>query len=132
MGGPVAEPGGAARFAEHVIRLLENGDGVALMVGSGVSAAVLPRIAGLLDLADEYALSRAEGGDLAAALQRARAEHVDVVSTYLAYRRGFSAWVSGTEFDVVAQEAVLRAYQTAGGAPKPNHGHWPWGDEVLG
>jgi len=128
----VAEPGGTGRFAEHVAQLLENGDGVALMVGSGVSVAVLPRLAGLLDLADEYALNRPDGGDLVAALQRVRAEHVDVVPTYLAYRREFAAWVSGTEFDVVAQEAVLRGYQPADGAPIPNHGRWQRVGEVLG
>src|SRR5439155_4082389 len=126
------EPGGAGRFAEHVARLLEDGDGLAVMVGSGISAAVLPRVAGVLDLADEYAQNRPDGADLVAALHQARAEHDDVVSTYLAYRHEFAGWGSGTEFDVVAQEAVLRAYQPADGAPIPNHGRWQRVDEVLG
>jgi hypothetical protein len=128
----VAKPGGAERFAEHLARLLGDGDGLALLVGSGLSGAVLPRIAGLLDLADEYAQNRADGGDLTAALQRARATHDDVVQIYVAYRREFAAWVSGTEFDVVVQEAVLQAYRPADGAPIPNHGRWQRVDEALG
>src|SRR2546430_767537 len=48
---------------------------MALLVGSGVSSSVLPRIAGLLDLADEYAQNRADSGDLTTALRRARAAH---------------------------------------------------------
>jgi len=128
----VAKPGGAERFAEHLARLLGDGDGLALLVGSGVSSSVLPRIAGLLDLADEYAQNRADSGDLTTALRRARAAHDDVVDTYIAYRREFAAWVSGTKFDVVAQEAVLKAYRPADGMPIPNHGRWQRIDEALG
>src|SRR2546430_16975705 len=105
---------------------------MALLVGSGVSSSVLPRIAGLLDLADEYAQNRADSGDLTTALRRARAAHDDVVDTYIAYRREFAAWGSGTKFDVVAQEAVLKAYRPADGMPIPNHRAWQRIDGAAG
>ncbi len=120
----------ADRFVERLAQLIERtGDRVALVTGSGVTTGALPGVTGMLDLADEYVENRPDRVNLAGALRRAREETPDdPIRTYLAYRRAFAIWVSGDEYDVVAQEAVLRAY----GGPVPNHGRWQRVDAVLG
>jgi hypothetical protein len=80
---------------------------------------VVPTVSGMLAIADDYAENRPETAGLLAALRRARAEFDgEDVRIYREYRTAFAAWVAGNEFDLVAQAAVLRAYQpTVEGAP---------------
>jgi hypothetical protein len=120
---------------ELVARLFEHArqrTPVTLMLGGGVSKAAVPGGQGLLALADEYAKNRPDGAGLNDALRRARKDHVgDDLAVYRAYRLAFSAWVAGNEWDVVAQEAVLRAYRPA----KPrfsDRGRWQRVEAALG
>ncbi|BCJ54291.1 hypothetical protein Asp14428_57660 [Actinoplanes sp. NBRC 14428] len=96
---------------------LHDADHITLLVGSGVTAGVIPRVPGVLEIADSYAAGRNDDGALERALAQARAELVGAapVEVYRAYRRVFTDWVSGEAFDVIAQQAVLKAYA----APDP-------------
>lgn len=91
---------------------------VTFVLGSGVTAPVVPGVEGVLEIADTYAAGRNDGGALERALAQARDELGDAgrpIDVYRAYRRVFTDWVSGGAFDVIAQQAVLKAYR----APDP-------------
>jgi hypothetical protein len=105
----VPSPGSGA-LVEALVEQARLNTPVTLFVGSGISAPFVPDVAGMLQLAEDYAESRPEGPALRDAMMRARTEHRDEMSVYHAYRNAFAAWIAGNEFDVVAQEAVLQAY----------------------
>ena len=97
-----------------VTRLLDSyrdDEQITLILGSGIGGAVQPRPADMVRLADQYAIGRGDAGDLSRALgqarERAGARPIDIDA---AYRQIFARWVSGDEFDVIAQEAVLGMY----------------------
>jgi SIR2-like domain len=125
----VPEPTGADRLVSRLVELARRRDAVTLFLGSGATESVIPTIPGILALADDYAENRPDGGALRKALAEARtASGGDEIKTYLAYRRVFAAWVSGNEFDVVAQEAVLRACRST----IPTRGRWQRVEAPLG
>jgi hypothetical protein len=106
---------------------------ITLFVGSGTTVAAVPLVEGMLALADDYAEYLPDGAGLVEALDRARADHPrNDIDTYLAYRRAFAAWVAGNEFDVVAQEAVLRAYQSTDPTALSSRGRWQRIEAPLG
>jgi hypothetical protein len=96
---------------------LRDVDQITLLLGSGVTAGVIPRVQGVLEIADSFAAGRNDDGALERALEQARAELVGArpIDVYRAYRRVFTDWVSAGAFDVIAQQAVLKAYA----APDP-------------
>ncbi|GLY95776.1 hypothetical protein [Actinoplanes sp. NBRC 103695] len=103
---------GEAMLLGRLSASLSGSEQITLMVGSGVSASVVPRVPGLLEIADQYAAGRNDEGSLQRALAQARARlgPVPAIDVYRAYRRVFSDWVSAGAFDVIAQQAVLKAY----------------------
>ena len=103
---------GSDHLAERLYEHARQRQPVTFLVGSGASAAVIPAVRAMLALADEYARHHPTGAGLRAALGREREDHAgDDIGLYDAYRRQFAAWIKGNEFDVVAQESVLRAYR---------------------
>jgi hypothetical protein len=122
-----------ADLVERLVRAVRRGEHMTLLVGSGVTAPAVPDVAGMLALADDYAAGRDDRGDLTQALELARAAG-DPWTVYLGYRRAFANWVSGNEFDVVAQEAVLQAYQPADRSRSAlaTHGVWQRVDARVG
>lgn len=123
-----------AELIERLVHAVRRGEHITLLVGAGVSGPVVPDVAGTLALADDYAAGRDDRGDLAQALEQARTASDDPHVVYLGYRRAFANWVSGNEFDVVAQEAVLQAYQPADRSRSAlsTHGVWQRVDARLG
>jgi hypothetical protein len=123
-----------ADLVERLVRAVRRGEHITLLVGSGVTAPAVPDVVAMLALADDYAAGRDDRGDLTQALEQARAASNDPRSVYLGYRRAFASWVSGNEFDVVAQEAVLQAYQPADRSRSAlaTHGVWQRVDARLG
>lgn len=121
-------------LVERLVRAVRRGEHVTLVVGAGVTAPAVPDVAGMLTLADDYAAGRDDGGNLSHALEAARADSDEPHTVYLGYRRAFANWVSGNEFDVVAQEAVLHAYQPANRSRSAlaTHGVWQRVDARLG
>ncbi|GII21751.1 SIR2 family protein [Planosporangium mesophilum] len=111
-----------AGLVNRLATAVRRGRRVALVLGSGVTAQAVPGVAGMVDLADQFVSEGIQNPDLAAALARVRADHADApVELYVAYRRTFTEWVSPVEFDIVVQQAVLRAHRSRdGGAP----GRW--------
>ncbi|HEV7899064.1 MAG TPA: SIR2 family protein, partial [Planosporangium sp.] len=111
-----------AGLVNRLATAVRRGRRVALVLGSGVTAEAVPGVAGMVDLADQFVSEGIENPDLAAALARVRADHSDrPVNLYVAYKRTFTEWVSPIEFDIVVQQAVLRAHRSrGGGAP----GRW--------
>jgi SIR2-like protein len=94
---------------------LRESEQITLVLGSGVTATAIPRIPGLLAIADKYAAGRNDEGALERALAQARAELPSPpapIDLYREYRRVFTDWVSPGAFDVIAQQAVLKAYTT--------------------
>jgi hypothetical protein len=125
---------GAVELVERLVRAVRRGEHISLFVGSGVTAPAVPTLSGMLALADDYAAGRDDRGDLAQSLERARASSSDPFAVYLGYRRAFASWVSGNEFDLVAQEAVLHAYQPVDRSRSAlaTHGVWQRVDARLG
>jgi hypothetical protein len=103
---------GEALLLARLSTSLAGSEQITLMLGSGLTASVVPRPPGLLEIADQYAAGRNDEGALQRALAQARARLVNPapVDVYRAYRRVFSDWVSAGAFDVIAQQAVLKAY----------------------
>ncbi|GAA2513723.1 SIR2 family protein [Pilimelia columellifera] len=130
----MSAPDGAAALVEHLVAAVRRGEHLTLLVGSGLTVPAVPGVAQMLALADEYAAGRDDRGELAQELGHARAASDDPAAVYRAYHRAFASWVSGNEFDVVAQEAVLQAYQPAERARSPlaTHGVWQRVDTRLG
>ncbi|MEV6597145.1 hypothetical protein AB0M36_09825 [Actinoplanes sp. NPDC051346] len=120
---PEAEPvdgglsAGELLLLDRLTAALRDADQITLLVGSGITASVIPRVHGVLEIAEGYAAGRNDDGALERALAQARAELVGAapIAVYRAYRRVFTDWVSGDAFDVIAQQAVLKAYA----APDP-------------
>jgi hypothetical protein len=96
---------------------VRRGRRVALVLGSGVTAAAVPGVTSMVDLADRFVSEGIANPDLAAALAQVRAAHSDrPVDMYVAYKRTFTEWVSPVEFDIIVQQAVLQAQLPQGGA----------------
>jgi len=97
-----------------VTRLLDSyrdDEQITLILGSGIGGTVQPRPADMVRLADQYATGRGDAGDLIRALDQARERAGErSIDIDAAYRQAFARWVSGAEFDVIAQEAVLGMY----------------------
>ncbi|MEU4214579.1 hypothetical protein [Actinoplanes sp. NPDC026623] len=108
---------GEALLLDRLAASLRGVDQITLVLGSGVTAGVIPRVHGVLEIADSFAAGRNDDGALERALEQARAELVGAqpIDVYRAYRRVFTDWVSAGAFDVIAQQAVLKAYA----APDP-------------
>jgi hypothetical protein len=104
-------------LAERLYQLGRRKAAVALFLGSGLSATVVPTVFGMLSIADRYAETyEPETPGLLAELRRIRAEYADDdLAVYRSYRAAFAAWVRRNEFDLVAQAAVLQAY-----SPRPD------------
>jgi hypothetical protein len=129
----VSEPTGADDLVFRLLGLLSAGTPVTVFMGSGVTGTAIPSISGILRLADDYAEDRPDRAGLIDALRRAREENLGKeIDTYLAYRRAFAAWVSGNEFDVVAQEAVLEAYRPPDPTLLKTRGRWQRVEAALG
>jgi hypothetical protein len=110
-GAVIADERSLVHRLAHAVR---RGRRVALVLGSGLTATVVPGVPRMLDLADEFAARVVKNPDLASALAHARAATPDrPAETYAAYRRTFTAWVSPEEFDIIVQRAVLEAYRPA-------------------
>ena len=119
---------------ERLLELLEpsfsihNDDQVVLLLGSGFTAAAIPGVRGVLEIADRYAEGRNDDGALANALRQARTElgRAADIDVYRAYRRVFTDWESIGAFDVIAQQAVLGAYTAPDPMESPlaTHGLW--------
>jgi len=94
---------GAALLLDRLTAGLRGVDQITLLLGSGVSAAVIPRVQGVLEIADSFAAGRNDDGALERALEQARAELVGAspIDVYRAYRRVFTDWVSTGAFDVI-------------------------------
>jgi hypothetical protein len=108
---------GEALLLDRLTAGLRDVDQISLLLGSGVTAGAIPRVQGVLEIADSFAAGRNDDGALQRALEQARAELVGAraIDVYRAYRRVFTDWVSAGAFDVIAQQAVLKAYA----APDP-------------
>jgi hypothetical protein len=125
---PLVPSAGEVLLLDRMMSALRNDEQVILLLGSGVSARAIPGVTGVLEIADHYAAGRSDDGTLRRALAQARDE-VDPsrpIDVYRAYRRVFADWVSGGEFDVIAQQAVLRAYRAPDPllSPLATHGLW--------
>ncbi|GIJ47502.1 hypothetical protein Val02_43880 [Virgisporangium aliadipatigenens] len=86
---------------------------IGLILGSGVTSSVVPDVSAMLDLADEFVSERADNSDLADALREVRRTARDAGEAYAGYRDVFTDWVSPQEFDLVVQQAALRAFEPA-------------------
>jgi len=134
---PSADPSeGERALVERLLSSVRNEEQTTLVLGSGVCATVIRRVTGILKLADQYAAGRSDDGGLRSALLQAREEAGDdrPIRAYAAYRRVFADWVSGNEFDVIAQQAVLDAYRPPDRMESPlaTHGMWQRVDFQLG
>jgi hypothetical protein len=83
---------------------------IGLVLGSGLTSTVVPDVPAVLDLADGFVNERADNPDLADALREVRRTAATPGETYAGYRRVFAEWVSPQEFDLVVQQATLRAF----------------------
>jgi hypothetical protein len=104
---------GEAMLLDRLTAGLRESEQITLVLGSGVSAGAVPRIPGVLAIADKYAAGRNDEGALDRALAQARSELVGPpapIELYVAYRQVFTDWVARGAFDVIAQQAVLKAY----------------------
>ncbi|MFF5296574.1 SIR2 family protein [Paractinoplanes globisporus] len=112
-------------LAQRLYRLGRDNLRVTLFAGFGLSAAVMPTTSDLLAIADDYAESHPGTAGLLAALRRARARfHGDDVRILREYRAAFTGWLSADAFDLIAQAAVLQAYQAPRG--DDHSGPRPW------
>ena len=127
--------GRADELLDALTAALQRRERITLLAGSGLTSAVIPEVPGILDVADEYAANRPEAAILAAALAAVRLETGGRnIEAYLGYRRAFADIVKPSEFDLVAQQAVLRAYRPSdpGRSPLANQGGWQRVDATLG
>jgi SIR2-like domain len=110
-----------AGLVNRLATAVQRGRRVAFVLGSGVTAEVVPGVSRMVDLADQFVSERIENPDLASALAQVRAAYpADPVDMYVAYKRTFTEWVSPVEFDIVVQHAVLQAHRPTANAP----GRW--------
>jgi hypothetical protein len=129
---PATGPAGADELVELLFECARQNRPVTFLIGSGVTAGAVPGVRGMLALADEYARTYPAGAGLRKELAFARAETAgDDIALYQRYRRAFGAWIEGDEFDIVAQEAVLRAYRPS--SPSfSGRGRWQRVEAALG
>jgi hypothetical protein len=116
------------QLLDRLMEDIASEEPVTLLLGSGLGGTVSPRVQDIVRLADQYATGRGDGGDLVRALAQAkrRLTTPSPTAVYAEYRRVFAAWVSGSEFDVIAQQAVLEAYRPTDrrASPLANHAVW--------
>jgi hypothetical protein len=126
-GGQPLTPAESA-FVARLVQGERNDERISLVLGSGLGAGAVPRVAEVIALAERYAAGRGDQGDLRRALSQARRGHSDPspAALYEAYRTVLTAWVSVDEFDAIAQQAVLQMYrpQDRLGSPLGTHGLW--------
>ncbi|GGK27890.1 hypothetical protein GCM10010124_20570 [Pilimelia terevasa] len=129
-------PTGAGSYAlvDHLAHAVRRGEHLTLLVGAGISVPAVPGVADMLALADDYAEGRDDLEELTGALAQARAAGDAPGAVYRAYHQAFASWIAGSEFDVVAQEAVLHAYQPSVRAHSAlaTHGVWQRLDNRIG
>jgi|GEM_PF-6909945 len=132
----IASSPGDAALLDQLTMSLDDDEQITIVLGSGVSAQAVPTVEGILRLADHYAAGRGDDSGLRLALAQAREEADEgrPINIYAAYRRVFADWVSGDEFDVIAQQAVLAAYRPPDrmASPLATHGIWHRVDLQLG
>ena len=82
-----AATAGEVALAERLVACMD--DELTLAIGSGIGAPAVPRVSNIIELADEYALGRDDGGDLSRALGEARTRLAAESQTavYAEYRR---------------------------------------------
>jgi len=108
-----------AGLVNRLATAVQRGRRVAFVLGSGVTAEIVPGVSRMVDLADQFVSERIENPDLVAALGRVRETYADnPVDMYVAYKRTFTEWVSPVEFDIVVQHAVLQAHRPTANAPR--------------
>jgi len=116
---------GEAELLGRLVATARRQRRIALIVGSGLSLPAVPGVGAMLDLADEFVAERGDNPDLVETLRQVRARAEAPVEAYMRYRRAFAEWVSQQEFDIVVQQAVLHAYDSARGSPDvPPPGRW--------
>jgi hypothetical protein len=96
----------------RLVTTIRKGRDITLVLGSGLTARVVPGVDRMVDLADEFVGQTLQNTDLQAALAGLRATRRDA-ALYTAYRRAFTEWLSPVEFDIVVQRAALEAYRPA-------------------
>lgn len=99
-------------LVNRIVTTIRKGRDVTLVLGSGLTARVVPGVDRMIDLADEFVGQTLQNSDLQAALAGLRATRRDA-ALYTAYRRAFTEWLSPVEFDIVVQRATLEAYRPA-------------------
>lgn len=99
-------------LVNRLVTTIRQGRGVTLVLGSGLTARVVPGVDRMVELADEFVAQALQNTDLQAALAGLRATRRDA-ALYTAYRRAFAEWLSPVEFDIVVQRAALEAYRPA-------------------
>ncbi|MEV0128807.1 hypothetical protein AB0H83_10110 [Dactylosporangium sp. NPDC050688] len=99
-------------LVNRLVTTIRQGRDVTLVLGSGLTARVVPGVARMVELADEFVGQALQNTDLQAALAELRATRRDA-ALYTAYRRAFTEWLSPVEFDIVVQRATLEAYRPA-------------------
>ncbi|MDG6103035.1 hypothetical protein Daura_16135 [Dactylosporangium aurantiacum] len=99
-------------LVNRLVTTIRQGRDVTLVLGSGLTARVVPGVERMVDLADEFVAQALQNSDLQAALAELRATRRDA-ALYTAYRRAFTEWLSPVEFDIVVQRATLEAYRPA-------------------
>jgi len=111
-GGPLSQPGDTDQLVELLYECAREKKRLTFVVGSGLSLPVIPDVRGMLAVADLYAQGHPVSTGLLAALELSRNEFGSSIATYRAYWREFAKWIAKDEFDLIAQDAVLRAYQS--------------------
>ncbi len=99
-------------LVNRLVTTIRHGRDVTLVLGSGLTATVVPGVDRMITLADEFVGQALQNTDLQAALAGLRATRGDG-ALYTAYRRAFTEWLSPVEFDIVVQRATLEAYRPA-------------------
>ncbi|GAA1551742.1 hypothetical protein GCM10009827_085440 [Dactylosporangium maewongense] len=97
-------------LVNRLVTTIRKGRDITLVLGSGLTARVVPGVDRMVDLADEFVAQALQNSDLQAALAGLRATRRDA-ALYAAYRRTFAEWLSPVEFDIVVQRATLEAYR---------------------
>ncbi|WP_327003765.1 SIR2 family protein [Dactylosporangium sp. NBC_01737] len=99
-------------LVNRLVTTIRQGRDVTLVLGSGLTAGVVPGVERMIELADEFVGQALQNSDLQAALAGLRAARRGG-ALYTAYRRAFTEWLSPVEFDIVVQRATLEAYRPA-------------------
>ncbi|GAA3198339.1 hypothetical protein ACFO1B_01920 [Dactylosporangium siamense] len=97
-------------LVHRLVTTIRQGRDVTLVLGSGLTAGVVPGVERMVELADEFVGQALQNTDLQAALAGLRATRRGG-ALYAAYRQAFTEWLSPVEFDIVVQRATLEAYR---------------------